>query len=90
MSKVVGTVWPLEPHTAMKHEILRRYFQAWLPILAQTSGRVVYIDGFAAPGEYRNGEDGSPVIVLKAARDHKRKLTIRALLFVCGSRAGQV
>jgi len=31
---------------------------------------VLYIDGFAGPGEYSKGEDGSPVIVLKAARDH--------------------
>ena len=75
MSKHIGTVWPLKPHTAKKHEILRRYFQAWLPILAHTNGRVLYTDGFAGPGEYSEGEDGSPLIVLKAARDHKHKLT---------------
>jgi three-Cys-motif partner protein len=34
------------------------------------NGRVVYIDGFAGPGKYSLGEDGSPVVVLKAARDH--------------------
>jgi three-Cys-motif partner protein len=70
MSKPLGTVWNLEPHTAKKHEILRRYFEAWLPIMASWNGRVVYIDGFAGPGKYSNGEDGSPVVVLKAARDH--------------------
>ncbi len=74
MSKSLGTVWDLEPHTAKKHAILRRYFEAWLPILANFNGRVVYIDGFAGPGEYSRGEDGSPVIVLKAARDHKYKI----------------
>jgi three-Cys-motif partner protein len=73
MSKQLGTVWQLEPHTAKKHEILRRYFDAWLPILATTNGRVVYIDGFAGPGVYSGGEDGSPVIVLKAAANHKYK-----------------
>jgi three-Cys-motif partner protein len=70
MSKHLGTVWPLEPHTAKKHEILRRYFQAWLPILAQHNPRLLYIDAFAGPGEYSGGEDGSPVVILKAARDH--------------------
>lgn len=70
MSKPIGTVWDLEPHTAKKHEILRRYFEAWLPIMASWNGRVVYIDGFAGPGKYSMGEDGSPVVVLKAARDH--------------------
>jgi three-Cys-motif partner protein len=73
MSKSLGTVWPLEPHTAKKHAILRRYFEAWLPILANSNGRVVYIDGFAGPGVYSGGEDGSPVIVPKAARDHRYK-----------------
>lgn len=70
MSKSLGTVWSLDPHTAKKHEILRRYFEAWLPIMARWNGRVVYIDGFAGPGSYSAGEDGSPVVVLKAARDH--------------------
>jgi three-Cys-motif partner protein len=70
MSKHLGTVWNLDPHTAKKHELLRRYFVAWLPIMAKWNGRIVYIDGFAGPGRYSKGEDGSPVVVLKAARDH--------------------
>jgi three-Cys-motif partner protein len=70
MTKPIETIWPIEPHTAKKHEILRRYFQAWLPILAQHNPRLLYIDAFAGPGEYSGGEDGSPVVILKAARDH--------------------
>ena len=31
---------------------------------------MLYVDGFAGPGEYSKGEDGSPIVVLKAARDH--------------------
>jgi three-Cys-motif partner protein len=38
--------------------------------MASWNGRVVYIDGFAGPGQYSLGEDGSPIVVLKAARDH--------------------
>lgn len=70
MGKIVETVWDLEAHTAKKHEILRRHFQAWLPILANSNQRLLYIDAFAGPGEYSKGEDGSPLVVLKAARDH--------------------
>lgn len=74
MSKPLPTVWDLEPHTAKKHEILRRYFEAWLPIMASWNKRILYIDGFAGPGKYSNGDDGSPIIVLKAARDHTQQL----------------
>lgn len=66
-----STIWALEPHTRAKHEILRRYLQAWIPILTQGGFPVVaYIDGFAGPGRYIGGEDGSPTIALKAALDH--------------------
>ncbi len=64
------TVWDIEPHTRAKHEILRRYLQAWMPILAQGGFReVMYIDGFAGPGRYSRGEEGSPVIALDVALD---------------------
>ena len=68
MAAPTTTIWPLDPHTSAKHAILRRYLQAWIPIL--TLGRfprVAYFDGFAGPGKYSGGEDGSPVIALKAA-----------------------
>ncbi len=73
MNKNVGTTWPIEPHTEAKHEILRYYLGAWFPILATTQRRLLYIDGFAGPGEYEGGEDGSPIIALKVARDHVLK-----------------
>lgn len=75
MSKSLSTVWPLEPHTRAKHEILRRYLQAWLPILGKYHERIVYIDGFAGPGLYEGGEPGSPVIALKTALDHAQRIS---------------
>ena len=57
------TVWPLEPHTRAKHEILRRYLEAWSAILSLGGFKTIaYVDGFAGPGLYDNGEDGSPSI----------------------------
>ena len=64
-------IWELEPHTRAKHEILRYYLGAWFPILASVHSRVLYVDGFAGPGEYIGGEDGSPVIALNVAKDHQ-------------------
>lgn len=64
----------MEHHTEAKHSILRRYLQAWVPILTRYHGRVVYIDGFAGPGVYVGGEEGSPVIALRAALEHKDRI----------------
>ncbi|MDX2057238.1 MAG: three-Cys-motif partner protein TcmP [Gemmatimonadales bacterium] len=74
MAKKLDTIWELEPHTAAKHAILRRYLQAWIPILTRVHGRVVYIDGFAGPGVYKGGEDGSPIIALKSALEHAARI----------------
>ncbi|MFX1535706.1 MAG: three-Cys-motif partner protein TcmP [Promethearchaeota archaeon] len=57
MSKINSTIWPIESHTEAKHAILKKYLNAWLPIITRWNGRVIYIDGFAGPGEYTNGEE---------------------------------
>ena len=69
-----ATIWPLEPHTKGKHEVLRRYLEAWFAILGSKSGRIVFFDGFAGPGQYRGGEEGSPLIALKVLQLHRAKL----------------
>ncbi len=68
------TIWPIEPHTSAKHQILRKYLDAWLPILGTYNKRIVYIDGFSGPGQYAGGEPGSPIIALEAARTHRANL----------------
>lgn len=78
------TIWPLEPHTRAKHELLKRYLQAWMVILSQ--GRfpeILYIDGFAGPGQYAGGEAGSPIIALDTALGFQPPLTANVhFLFV--------
>lgn len=64
-------VWPLEPHTEAKHSLLRHYLNAWFPILARHSGRVIFLDGFAGPGIYKGGQPGSPIIAINALINHK-------------------
>lgn len=78
------TIWDLEPHTRAKHEILKRYLQAWVPILSQGKfPQIVYIDGFAGPGRYSKGEDGSPIIALRAALEQRIKINTKIFfLFV--------
>src|SRR3990167_8475993 len=64
------TRWPIEPHTKVKHLILGLYLKAWLPIMATHNGCIMFIDGFAGPGRYEGGEEGSPLIALRTLLDH--------------------
>jgi three-Cys-motif partner protein len=66
------TLWALEPHTRGKHKVLREYLNAWFPILGmgKANQRILFIDGFAGPGVYEGGEEGSPLIALRALKEH--------------------
>lgn len=70
------TLWTRGPHTEGKHLVLRNYLDGWLPILGSWNGRILFVDGFAGPGEYKDGEDGSPIIALKAFAEHAHKHVI--------------
>lgn len=82
MTELVDELWEAEPHTRAKHAILRRYLDAWFPILATHHRQLVYFDGFAGPGRYSGGEEGSPLIALNAARRHFSRLRNSELVFV--------
>lgn len=68
--KKLPPVWPITPHTKAKHQILEEYLNAWFPILSRWDKRIVYLDGFAGPGKYSKGEDGSPVIAINTILHH--------------------
>src|SRR2546425_895186 len=74
------TVWKLDRHSEAKHYLLRRYLQAWLPIMSSWQGRLVLVDGFAGPGIYADGEAGSPIIMLNAFLEHAARERIDAEL----------
>lgn len=68
----MGVLWHLKPHTEAKHRLYKRYLDAWWPIFLQQTwvSRVTYVDAFAGPGEYEDGEDGSPVFALAGLLNH--------------------
>jgi three-Cys-motif partner protein len=56
---------------------------AWFPIIGSFAKRLIFIDGFAGPGEYAGGEPGSPVIALEAYRPYAADATGEArFLFI--------
>lgn len=75
MASPKDIMWEIEPHTRAKHEILKRYLQAWFPIMAQGNARIIVLDGFAGPGEYIDGSEGSPVIALSTLLNHSVALS---------------
>lgn len=70
-------LWDAEPHTLAKIEIVRRYLYLWFFILGTTTNRLVYIDGFAGPGGYKNSNESSPVAALGAAKSALERLLPR-------------
>ena len=74
-------IWNSSDHTRAKLAILKGYLNAWFPIFAQTWPKIVYIDGFAGPGVYAGGEEGSPVVALRAAREHSQRDKFGEIVF---------
>ncbi len=72
------TIWPLEPHSVGKHKVLKSYLNAWLPKLGRWNGRITFIDGFCGPGEYLQGEPGSPIVALDAYLNHASRDLLHA------------
>jgi len=64
--------WEYREHTRVKHILLEKYLDVWIPILGRYNPRICYFDGFAGRGEYidkrtRQTILGSPLIALKVA-----------------------
>jgi three-Cys-motif partner protein len=62
--------WIAQPHTVAKIDILRGYLNAWFPILGSSTPKLpmFYVDGFAGPGRYVEGQEGSPLVALECAK----------------------
>ena len=73
------TVWALDEQTEGKHLLLRAYLDGWFAILGSFSGRLLFVDGFAGPGEYADGEMGSPLVAIESVRQHKNQGRLRSV-----------
>ncbi len=74
-------------HTRAKHRVLTEYLKAWFPILATFDNRIIFLDGFAGPGEYNDPEHsvGSPIIAIQTALNHRlfqSKLSQKEIIFI--------
>lgn len=81
MAKPNTPLWDADEHTLAKHDILREYLEAWLPIMSKWNKHLLLIDGFAGPGRYLGGEEGSPLIMLRTLLSHKARTAMAATTF---------
>lgn len=90
MSDTLPIVWEGFAHTFAKHQILKTYLKAWLPIMSRQSHKLgisetelLFADGFAGPGCYAGGEPGSPILAIKSVLEHSYDFPIPiSLLFI--------
>lgn len=54
----------------IKHQLLKKYLDAWFPILSKFNGQVSYVESHAGRGKHIRGEPGSPIVALKSLLDH--------------------
>ena len=84
------TLWEIDPHTKVKHEILRRYLGAWFAILGKDNRQINYVDGFCGPGCYKGGESGSPIIALEVASEHKVRMACKIVFWFIDERQDRI
>ncbi|TWH48490.1 three-Cys-motif partner protein TcmP [Sporomusa sp. KB1] len=53
--------------SAVKTEIVRKYFSAWSRIVSATHDNIGYVDLFSGPGCYDDGTESTPMELLRAA-----------------------
>ncbi|GGM72274.1 hypothetical protein GCM10010106_18250 [Thermopolyspora flexuosa] len=70
-----------KPAAVLKHELLRRYLPVFVSKTGSTSpdGRVVYFDGYAGEGRYKDNSEGSPLIAVQVARQQAAQSSPRRL-----------
>jgi three-Cys-motif partner protein len=59
------------PAAVLKHEVLHRYSTVFATMAGTRTKRVLYLDGYAGPGKYDDGEGrdepGSPLLLVESA-----------------------
>lgn len=70
----MDTTWELQPHTEAKHQLYTHYLAGWWAKLLQTPQftKITYVDAFAGPGNYSDGEPGSPIIAIRDLLAHRQ------------------
>ena len=69
--------------SSRKDSVLRYYLKPYLTKLTSGARGVTLVDGFAGPGVFGDGEEGSPLIVSAAAREINRRRGSNQVEVIC-------
>lgn len=83
MPQPPATLWDSEPRTLIKHQVYRHYLQCWMGKICRRFAVSAVVDAFAGPGEYRDGPDGSPIVIAKTFLEHSANSMFNQLRLVC-------
>ncbi len=65
--------WKYKEHTRVKHEILSKYLNGWVRILGKSHNLNIF-DCFAGRGKFSEGEEGSPLVIIKTIAEIREKM----------------
>src|SRR5260370_4227462 len=84
MGQPRDTLWTSQPRTLLKHQVYRRYLHCWMGKICQRFQNSAIVDGFAGPGAYVDGPDGSPVVIPTTFLEHslRPKFNLLRLIFL--------
>ena len=54
--------------------------------MGNRNGRILFIDGFAGPGEYEDGAEGSPVVAMRVLAEHPAEIKAEVVFFFIESK----
>ena len=83
MGQPTDTIWMSQPRTLLKHQVYRRYLHCWMGKICQKFRTSAIVDGFAGPGIYLDGPDGSSVVIAKTFLEHSRTTSFNLLRLIC-------
>ena len=83
MGQPTDKLWNSQPRTLLKHQVYRQYLHCWMGKICQKFRNSAIVDGFAGPGIYLDGPDGSSVVIAKTFLEHSRLAAFNRLRLIC-------
>jgi three-Cys-motif partner protein len=65
-----------KPWSKIKDNILTKYLEPYINKIKELKRPIVIVDGFAGPGKFSDGFEGSPLIICKRIDEERSKLNI--------------